>query len=33
MTGNSLWMKRELELFSGIETDAPEGWIEILSTA
>ncbi len=32
MPGNSLWMEQELELFSGIETDDPESWIEILST-
>lgn len=30
MPGNTLWMEQELELFSGIESDDPESWVEIL---
>ena len=30
LPGNTLWMEQELELFSGIETDDPESWVEIL---
>ncbi|MEE3257807.1 MAG: hypothetical protein VX293_01220 [Candidatus Latescibacterota bacterium] len=33
MPGNTLWMEQELELFSGIEADDPESWIEILGGA
>ena len=33
MPGNTLWMEQELELFSGIEADDPESWIEILDGA
>ena len=30
MPGDTLWMEQELELFSGIETDDPESWVEML---
>ena len=30
LPGNTLWMEQELELFSGIETDDPESWVEVL---
>ena len=30
MPGDTLWMEQELELFSGIETDDPENWVEML---
>lgn len=30
MPGNTLWMEQELELLVGIETEDPEGWVEML---
>ena len=30
MPGNTLWMEQELELFTGIEGDDPESWVEML---
>ena len=30
MPGDTLWMEQELELFTGIETDDPENWVEML---
>ena len=30
MPGDTLWMEQELELFTGIETNDPERWVELL---